>query len=197
MFKKIIRGIFDMISFIIANTLGRLLYNGKYFKGRHFSRWYSIGWKWVTRGIFFQKILGYNRNVPFPVSEKIFIGNYKNIEFDVNDLNIFHVFGNYYQAWNDGKINIGKGTYIAPNVGIITSNHNVYDLDKRMKAENVTIGAQCWIGMNSMILPGVELGQHTIVGAGSVVTKSFKDGNCIIVGNPAKKIKDLKIEEEN
>jgi acetyltransferase-like isoleucine patch superfamily enzyme len=45
--------------------------------------------------------------------------------------------------------------------------------------------------MNSVILPGVELGPHTIVGAGSIVTKSFPEGNCIIVGNPAKKIKDL------
>lgn len=106
--KKILRGIVALLYFIIANTIGRIVYNGKYFKGRHFHKWYSIGWKWVTRGILFQKILGYNREVPFPVSEKIFVGNYKNIEFDINDLNIFHVFGDYYQAWNEGKITIGS-----------------------------------------------------------------------------------------
>lgn len=44
--------------------------------------------------------------------------------------------------------------------------------------------------MNAMILPGVKLGNNTIVGAGSVVTKSF-EGDCIIAGNPAKKIKDI------
>lgn len=87
------------------------------------------------------------------------------------------------------------GSYIAPNVGIITSNHDLYDLDKRMPAQNVKIGKKCWIGMNSMILPGVELGEHTIVGAGSVVTKSFKKGNCVIAGNPARKIRDLSREE--
>lgn len=194
--KKICRGIIALITYVIANTIGRIFYKGKYFKGRHFKRWYSIGWKWVVRGILFQKILGNNRNVPFPVSEKICVGNYKNIEFDVNDLNIFQLFGNYYQAWDEGKITIGSGSYIAPNVGLITSNHDFYDLDKRMPSKSIKIGEKCWIGMNAMILPGVELGEHTIVGAGAVVTKSFKDGYCIIAGNPAKKIKDLKKEEE-
>lgn len=45
--------------------------------------------------------------------------------------------------------------------------------------------------MNCSILPGVTLGEHTIVGAGSVVTKSFPEGNCVIAGNPARKIKEL------
>jgi acetyltransferase-like isoleucine patch superfamily enzyme len=42
--------------------------------------------------------------------------------------------------------------------------------------------------MNAVILPGVTLGDHTIVGAGSVVTHSFPEGHCTIAGNPAKKI---------
>lgn len=45
--------------------------------------------------------------------------------------------------------------------------------------------------MNSVITAGVELGTRTIVGAGSVVTKSFPDGYCVIAGNPAKIIKIL------
>ena len=58
------------------------------------------------------------------------------------------------------------------------------------EAKEVVIGENCWLGMNSVILPGVSLGDNTIVGAGSVVTKSFMDGNCVIGGNPARIIRD-------
>jgi acetyltransferase-like isoleucine patch superfamily enzyme len=60
-----------------------------------------------------------------------------------------------------------------------------------MDGKDVVIGNKCWIGMNAMILPGVHLGDNTIVGAGSVVTKSFPEGNVVIAGNPAKLIKKL------
>jgi len=50
----------------------------------------------------------------------------------------------------------------------------------------VRIGEKCWIGMNSVILPGVTIGDNTVVGAGSVVIKSFPDGNCVIAGNRLK-----------
>lgn len=46
----------------------------------------------------------------------------------------------------------------------------------------------CFIGMNVTVLPGVTLGDNTIVGASSVVTKSFLDGNVVIAGNPARVI---------
>ena len=135
-----------------------------------------------------QKIIGYNRHIPFPVSHRNNIGVADHIIFDVNDMNNFQNFGCYFQAF-DGSIYVGKGTYIAPNVGIITQNHNKEDLDKHVAAKDVTIGRNCWIGMNSVVLPGVTLGDNVIVGAGSVVTKSFPEGNCTIAGNPAKIIK--------
>lgn len=89
------------------------------------------------------------------------------------------------------KLIIGSGTIIAPNCGFITSNHDLNDFSKSAPGKDITIGSKCWIGMNSMILPGITLGDNTIVGAGSVVTKSFPQGNCVIAGNPARKIRDL------
>lgn len=74
---------------------------------------------------------------------------------------------------------------------MITANHDFYDLDKHLKSESIIIAEKCWIGMDSVILAGVVLGVRTIVGAGSVVTKSFPAGNVVVAGNPAKIIKYL------
>jgi len=64
-----------------------------------------------------------------------------------------------------------------------------------MEWNDVYIGDYCWIGANAVILLGVHLGPHTIVGAGSIVTKSFPEGYCVIAGNPAKIIKKLEKRE--
>ena len=103
----------------------------------------------------------------------------------------------HYHTAADAFIYIGKGTYIAANVGIITANHDLNDLTKAAPGKDVRLGENCWIGMNSTILPGVTLGEHTIVGAGSVVTKSFPEGHCVIAGNPAKIIRLLEHKKEN
>ena len=66
----------------------------------------------------------------------------------------------------------------------------INDRDKS-NPEPVVIGDYCWIGMNSLIMPGVTLGPSTIVGRGSVVTHSFPDGYVVIAGNPARVIKTL------
>ena len=92
-----------------------------------------------------------------------------------------------------GQIVIGDYTQIAPNVGIISANHDLYDNRKHIEAK-VAIGKYCWIGMGAVILPGVVLGDYTIVGANAVVTKSFSDGYCVIGGSPAKLIKRLERE---
>lgn len=169
--------------------IGSLFFEKKYLSGKYFEE-STEGWKWLLRSVFWQKILGVNRNIPWPVSPFINISDPKNIIFDVNDLNNFQTFGNYFQNFK-AKIYIEKGTYIAPNVGIISVNHNPYNLDDYLDGKDVVIGKKCWIGMNAIILPGVKLGDNTIVGAGSVVTKSFPDGNLVIAGNPAKIISKL------
>lgn len=89
-----------------------------------------------------------------------------------------------------GTVFIGDYVRVAPNVGILSANHDLYNHNKYNVAP-IKIGDYSWIGMNSVITAGVELGTRTIVGAGSVVTKSFPEGFCVIAGNPAKIIKHL------
>lgn len=177
--------------FVLGNVFVIFKYDKKYIQGRWFcgrlGGMLSDGWKWVVKDTIMNKKLGTNKDVPWPVSPQCRVVCPENISFDVNDLNNFHSFGIYYQA--NGKIEIGKGTYIGPNVGIITANHNPDNLDSHLEPKPVVIGENCWIGMNCVVLPGVILGNNTIVGAGSVVTKSFLEGNCVIAGNPARIIK--------
>lgn len=89
-----------------------------------------------------------------------------------------------------GKIYIGDYVRFASNIGVVSANHNNVNHISHNNSE-VIIGDYSWIGMNSVILPGVILGPRTIVGAGSVVTKSFQEGFCVIAGNPAKVVKRI------
>ena len=119
-----------------------------------------------------------HKNCTIAHSDKIFVG--------INSL--VGRNGNYLQG--AGTIYIGDYVQLAQNVGILSVNHDLYDQNKYVK-KPVIIRDYCWVGMNSVLLPGVELGTRTVVAAGSIVTKSFPEGYCVIGGNPAKLIKTL------
>lgn len=170
-----------------------LFYNRKYLSGRYYD-YNTYGWKFAWKSVFFQKILGFNRHVKWPVSMFTKISKPCKILFDNNDSHIFYSNGCYFQSI--GEIVIGAGTYIAPNVGLITSNHDISNLDKHSYIGKIIIGKKCWIGMNSVILPDTILGDNTVVGAGAVVKGDFSIGNCIIAGVPAKIIKRINQKNE-
>lgn len=94
--------------------------------------------------------------------------------------------GCYYQAING--IEIGEGTLWSYNCSFISANHSVENLMKHDFSEPIQIGKNVWIGANCVILPGVTIGQNSIIGAGSIVTKNIPP-NVIAVGNPCKIIK--------
>ena len=98
---------------------------------------------------------------------------------------------------DNGVINIGDNVMIAPDVRIYTATHSVI-LSERMPVRSnskasicdtiacpVTIESGVWIGGGAVILPGVTIGRNSVIGAGSVVTKSIPE-NSIAVGNPCR-----------
>ncbi|UCX03996.1 acyltransferase [Shewanella glacialimarina] len=95
--------------------------------------------------------------------------------------------GCYLQAGNG--IRIGEGTIWAPNVAIISANHDMSRTDHGWsQAEGVVIGKDCWIGTGVTILPGVVIGDNCIIAAGAVVTRSFSASHLVIGGVPAKEL---------
>ena len=93
---------------------------------------------------------------------------------------------NYIQGRNG--IHMGDNVRLGPGVGIISSNHNANDLNKWDHSSPISIGDNVWVGMNSVILPGVNIGSNTIIGAGSVVTKDIPSG-VVACGNPCRVVK--------
>jgi galactoside O-acetyltransferase len=96
-------------------------------------------------------------------------------------------------AANGGKIKVGNNVMIAQNVVIRASEHRFKSIELTMDSQDyekgsITIGDDCWIGANSVILKNVKIGNKSIVGAGSVVTKDIPDFS-IYGGVPATLIK--------
>lgn len=99
-------------------------------------------------------------------------------------------------------IEIGDNVLIASNVQIYTATHST-KLQERVVADweagegicktyalPVRINDGAWIGGGAIILPGVTIGKNSVIGAGSIVTRSIPD-NCVAVGNPCRVIKQI------
>lgn len=102
-------------------------------------------------------------------------------------LRSFQVSGGCYINGADG-IKIGRGTIWAPNVSIVSQDHDKENFDNAPTTLGIEIGRDCWLGVGAVILPGVRLGDKTIVGANAVVTRSFPEGGLTLVGVPARPI---------
>lgn len=95
------------------------------------------------------------------------------------------------------RIEIGDDTMVGGNVKIFDNDFHPIELENRhsqdksrIKTRPVIIGRNCFIGVNSIILKGTELGDNCVVGAGAVVAGKFPS-NTVIVGNPAEVIRVL------
>lgn len=109
-----------------------------------------------------------------------------------------HLGNNVYFNFNatlvdDTHIYIGDCTMLGPNVVIATAGHPILpELREKALQYNlpVHIGKNCWLGAGVIVLPGVTIGDNTVIGAGSVVTKDIP-ANVVAVGNPCKVLREI------
>lgn len=95
-----------------------------------------------------------------------------------------------------GPVEIGSNVNLAQGIVVTALNHNFTDCTKRIDEQGVstakvTIGNDVWIGANATVLPGVTIGNHSVVAAGAVVTKDVPPYS-LVGGVPAKILKKLK-----
>ena len=94
-----------------------------------------------------------------------------------------------------GPVDIGSHVNLAQGITVTALNHNFDDTNKRIDEQGVstnpvTIEDDVWIGANAVILPGVTIGEHCVVAAGSVVTKDVPP-HSLVAGVPAKVMKQI------
>ncbi len=94
---------------------------------------------------------------------------------------------------DDTHIYVGDYTMIGPNVTIATAGHPILP-ELREKAyqfnQPVHIGRNCWLGAGVVVLPGVTIGDNSVIGAGSIVTKDIP-ANVVAVGNPCRILREI------
>ena len=180
MIKKIIKSVLTLFRFIP-------------FVNNYFFEWKlaRVPTPILITNFIFQRLLRINSSVPFPVHYTSRIIGFKNLKIkrDSNTVGSFCLSNGCYIQGLQG-INIGHNFLFGPGVSIISVNHGVNNEFKDSNTKPIVIGDNVWLGTNVTILPEVHLGNNVVVGAGSVVTKSFPD-NVIIGGNPASIIKEI------
>lgn len=105
-----------------------------------------------------------------------------------------HIYANFNLTMvDDTGIYMGDNTMFGPNVVLATAGHPILpELREKGCQYNVPIhiGKNCWLGAGVIVLPGVTIGDNTVVGAGSVVTKDLP-ANVVAVGNPCRVLREI------
>lgn len=109
-------------------------------------------------------------------------------------------FANYNLVILDcAKVIIGDNVFIGPNVGIYTAGHPLHFALRNQEYEfalPITIGNNVWLGGNVVINPGIKIGDNTVIGSGSIITKDIPD-NVLAVGNPCRVVRQITDADKN
>ncbi len=140
-----------------------------------------------------QKLIGVNKNVPWPVHNSSVIISPEKINPGTKAPGF--AIACYINGGNG--IVVGENVWIGPRVSIISQNHDINKYDNYTKSPPIIIGKNTLLTSNCVILPGVTLGEHTVVAANAVVKTSFPDSNQLLAGNPAIVVKKLTNYIEN
>lgn len=133
-----------------------------------------------------QKIFRINGQVPWPVHFTSKVLNYNNISLGSRSAPGLN--SNCYIQGRNG-IKVGNNVRFGPGVGLISANHDLNDYDKWPVCRPIIIGDNVWIGMNTVVLPGITIGDNVAIGANSVVTKNIPSDS-IAAGNPCQILRE-------
>ncbi|MEZ0136762.1 MULTISPECIES: acyltransferase [Novosphingobium] len=117
---------------------------------------------------------GYINGLGVRIGHNAFIN--RNVYFDLNS-----------------HVSIGDRVYVANHVRFITTNHEIGDRNQRagpIRPAPIVVGDGAWIGANAIILPGVHIGNGSVVAAGAVVTRDVPE-NSLVAGVPARIVRTL------
>ena len=162
---------------LLDDTIFRLLVKWIYPKYQRQRKGYSYNFNILRRYFFMQKIIGFNRNVPWPVDFRSqILGSEhikKGIMCDPGD-NI----GIYINAY--GGLKLGNNVNIGQNTTITTTNHSLYDHRKISEKQGVLIGDNVWVGANCCIVAGVVIGSNVTIGAGCTIRQNIPSNSLVI-----------------
>lgn len=134
------------------------------------------------------------KTVVASIGDDVHVEKPLHLDYGMNTRIGSHVFINFNWVVLDcAPLTIGDHVFIGPNVSMYTAHH---PLDAKTRdqhigyAEPITIGNHVWIGGNVTILPGVTIGDNSVIAAGSLVTKDIPAG-VLALGSPAKVVKKL------
>jgi hypothetical protein len=139
-----------------------------------------ISWLTALHYWYFQRVLGVNRHAPWPVHFTSVVPAPSERFVRQTRTSPGFMPGTCIDATNG--VRLGRNSGVGPGATILSSGHD---------SGPVVLGDHTWLGANSVILPGVKLGNHVYVAAGSVVDQSFEEDDILLAGVPAKVVKKL------